>query len=101
MNNHPNRGTAIIIVNDGQYRWGADRHELIAAMERMGWTREGSRWTEPATSGDPTEAYTDLCQAVQPLPGYDPEQNSDAWDILPTLTTREDMGHGVWLYSAA
>lgn len=97
MTNHPN----IVIVNDGQYRWGADRTELLASLERLGWIRHGSQWTEPASSADddPTSAYTDLCQIVQPAVGYGPDDRGD-WDALAQFTARDDMGRGVWQYSA-
>ncbi|HYD30167.1 MAG TPA: hypothetical protein VEB64_04840 [Azospirillaceae bacterium] len=92
----------IVIVNDGQYRWGADRQALEAAMERLGWAKDGRRrWIEPEgdDEDDPMAAYTALCQEVQPAPGYEPENNSEEWDDLDTLTFREDLGQGVWVAS--
>lgn len=65
----------ICIVGDGTFRWGASWCDLHTAMVRLGWTREGSRWTEPPEVRDPEveqDHYTDLCQTVQPVPGFEP-----------------------------
>ena len=92
----------IVIVNDGQYRWGTERANLEAAMERRGWTRKGNRWIEPELrdedyEDDPAGAYTTLCQDVQPAEGYGPDDRFDDGD-LPVLQFREDLGRGVWSY---
>ncbi len=85
--------TEIVIVNDGQYRWGADRAELVAALEAQGWTRRGAVWTEPPAPGDEPEdighAYTRLCEAVQPLPGYGIDDRFDRPD-LAAMVYQED-----------
>jgi hypothetical protein len=94
----------IVIVNDGAYRWGADRAKLEAALERLGWKQDGRYWTEPKVDDedDPAAAYTALCQAVSPLDGMDSangewnEPSEGAWDDLPELYCRADRGGKVW-----
>jgi hypothetical protein len=107
--------TNIVIVNDGQYRWGADRDLLFAAMERLGWTLDGNRWTEPEPKEDPdaNSHYTDLCNTVPHLDGMGPDDarndmieareagedphNLPKWDH-PELCARDDLGNGVWSF---
>jgi hypothetical protein len=60
--------TDIIIVNDAEGCWGADRAELIAEMARLGWENRGDHWSVPK-SADPVAAYSQLCRAVEPIPG--------------------------------
>lgn len=69
-----------IIVNDGCYRWGADRAELEAAMRALGWEQEGRYWVEPKED-EPGEQYARLCNLVQPLP----DMAEGAWDDMPML----------------
>lgn len=96
-------GKNIIIVNDGAYRWGANRTDLVTAMERLGWTHEGRYWTEPDVEdeNDPAAAYTALCAAVSPLAGMDSangdwqEPDDGAWDELPVFCCLADRGR-VW-----
>lgn len=83
----------IIIVNDGAYRWGADREELEEAMIAQGWKREGRYWIEPDMGGgeDYNAAYNRLCNAVQPAEGYEVGERSDEWNDLPEMRcTAED-----------
>ena len=84
----------IIIVNDGAYRWGADRDGLEAAMLAQGWERAGRYWIEPDMGGDEDDqiaAYTALCEAVQPEMGYEVGEQSNDWDRLPEMRcTAED-----------
>lgn len=83
----------IIIVNDGAYRWGADREELEAAMRSLGWEQSGRYWIEPESDNedDPGAEYTRLCDIVQAIPGMDSangdwnEPEEGAWDNLPRL----------------
>lgn len=93
----------IVVVSDGQYRWGAERPRLEGALAELGWRREGDRWIEPerGTDEDATAAYTALCQRVQPASGYDPDDASDDWDDLPTLTFRPDLGEHIWSVDVA
>lgn len=100
MTNHPNRPkrSRIIIVNDGQYRWGADRAELLGWLRLNDWTIEGSYVEEPEYDGeDLSEApYNKMCQDVLPVAGYEPEHNCAAWDDLPHLTVWPSDGPRVW-----
>lgn len=65
----------IVIVNDGQERWAADKAELIAAMDKLGWAKgralgQNARYEPdaPAPNEGQPSPYTDLCQEVQPVP---------------------------------
>lgn len=82
----------IIMVNDGQYTWGADRAELEAAMQALGWANEGRTWTEPARGDDDdgASAYTELCQRVQPVSGYGVDDEKAGADDLPEICWAPD-----------
>jgi hypothetical protein len=57
-----------IIVVEGLNCWGAVRAQLIDALERLDWRREGDHWQAPA--GVPFEiAYRDRCAEARPAPG--------------------------------
>jgi hypothetical protein len=60
--------TDIIVVNDAEGCWGADRAELIAEMARLGWENRGDHWCVPK-GADPAAAYSQLCRAVEPVRG--------------------------------
>lgn len=103
MANHPNQSAqTICIVNDGQYCWGAKWVDLRSAMERLGWTRDGSFWSAPPAERRPedgqTDHYTELCELVQPAPGFDPEDDINEAGCAH-LYYRPDMG-GTWEYDA-
>lgn len=87
----------IIIVDDGAYHWGAYQDDLERAMEQHGWTREGRYWVEPerADEDDSAAAYNALCQAVQPVPGMDIDDDYDRHDYQ-MLYCRPDMGGRTW-----
>lgn len=89
----------IVIVNDGQYRWGVERPRLYAGLRALGWAQSDHRWAEPepVDGDDATAAYTALCQHVQPAPGYDPDDAADAWERLPEFVFRPDLGQRVWM----
>jgi hypothetical protein len=94
----------LVVVNDGQYRWGADRGKLEAALEKLGWQHEGGLWREPARGedDDPGAAYAALCREVQPEPGFGPDDychdgsNEAGWTYEPgihgSFTFLEDRG---------
>jgi len=57
-----------IIVRDGQTTWVADRAELFAAMDKIGFKIQRNLAVEP--KHDPSEGespYGELCQMVQPV----------------------------------
>ena len=59
--------TQIVIVDDGQHRWGADEDLLLAGLNSLGWqTENGELYVEPETEADDTglSAYLALCEAV-------------------------------------
>lgn len=76
----------IMIVDDGQARWGGDRQEIESAMLAGGWTRRGNLWKEPNVS-----AYDDLCSRVWPAPCFYPEDNQEGWDQYPALVWMGDL----------
>lgn len=76
----------IMIVDDGQCLWGADRQEIEAAMLAAEWTQDGNLWKEPRGSD-----YEDLCASVTPAPGFYPEDDQPDWDQYPALVWREDL----------
>lgn len=94
--------TNIVIVNDGQTRWAADKDQLFAALDRLGWEkdwRDSSLWREPPKIADdverdidPVDPYTDLCQIVQPCAC---EEQDDAGH--GTFSFHQDLG--AWMYS--
>ena len=88
----------IIIVDDGQYRWGAECGALMEALDNLGWARSGRRWREPEMGDDtdPAAAYTALCGAVQPATGYGTEDDFDG-DDFAGFVFRPDIGRDVWL----
>lgn len=71
----------IIVVDDGEYRWGADRSQLLAALRDQGWQETApGRWQAPEQEPDEDgeydllEApYTALCRSVRPLAGLGPD----------------------------
>lgn len=84
------------LVNDGQTRWACETSDLIAALDRLGWTETkalGMRaYVEPhGIKTDDFSAYIDLCNAVSPIEdGEDtdadhkftfcPAQNAWVWE---------------------
>lgn len=80
--------TNFVIVNDGQMQWIADQRELRSALESLGWSRDGSRWTEPEgydpSACDAEAPYTILC-----------DHCSDRSDEI-TEKEREDMPSFTW-----
>ena len=58
-----------VIVYEGLgHCWGAMRHALLPELERLGWWREGNKWTPPVGK-EFDLAYAELCEAVPPAPG--------------------------------
>jgi len=93
----------IIIVNDGAYRWGADRAELEDAMRALGWEQDGCYWIEPEGDEDePGAQYAALCNMVRALPGMDSangdwnEPEDGAWDNLPVLMWDQQRSRRHW-----
>jgi hypothetical protein len=93
MANHPNRNAAgkMVIVDDGQYRWVADKSALIAALDDLGWTKgmhlgRRSR-TEPESEDG--EAYSALCNRVPALE-IEPADEMDEFGWAPA--------EGAWLW---
>jgi hypothetical protein len=68
----------IVIVNDGQRRWGADRNELFQAMWRIGWRQEADRWYAP--DNFPGIAYDELRRQVPEAVGFGEQLRPDAAD---------------------
>jgi len=62
-----------IVINDGQYRWGASRQQLLEALNQGGWYHAGSGiWREPEQEpdADPVDApYTMLCASLDSVAG--------------------------------
>jgi hypothetical protein len=56
--------------------FGASRDQLLAAMERLGWRREGDRWFQPKDA-DAETAFNQLLQALRPVEGLTPENLQD------------------------
>lgn len=92
-----------VVIDDGQYKWAADRGQLVAALERLGWAEQGSSgiWQEPeAGEGDDDSiaAYAALCDLVDSVAGEgSTEPMTDA--LLETsgrFTFRPDLGEGCW-----
>ena len=93
-------GADIIIVDDGAYRWGADREELLDYLSDAGWTVAGWKVREPAfdgAAGAPDAPYARLCHHIQPPSGWEASARTKAWDSLPSLRLSEQDGRGVWM----
>lgn len=93
-----------VIVNDGQYRWAADRARLVEALAEQGWTESApGMWEEPpaAEDADSTAAYAALCNAVESRAGEGSTQplTDDLRDRAGAFTFRPDLGAGTWLLS--
>lgn len=92
----------IIVVDDGQYKWGADRTQLLAALEAQGWQETASgRWEEPerGEDDDSTAAYTALCGAVDSVAGEGSSEpmTDELLESAGRFTFRPDYGAGTWL----
>ena len=92
----------IVIVDDGQYRWGADRAQLLAALAEQGWVETASgMWQEPerGEDDDSIAAYTDLCGAVDSMAGEGSTEpvTDELLESADRFTFRPDYGAGVWL----
>lgn len=92
----------IIIVNDGEYRWGANTTDLMVALVVLGWRQDDAGvWYEPNRGKTrcfgQSVAYSELCARVRPIDGLGPDQTPDR-DLTEflTLTHRPDLGAGVW-----
>ena len=53
-------------MNDGSFRWVAERADLLWALSELGWVREDAgahhdHWTQPEGEGSP---YNALCEEV-------------------------------------
>lgn len=90
--------TEIVLVSDsgGFFRWGANRDELLAALNRLGWQQNGNQWIEPEE--DYPLAYFKLWQIVKPAPcsyNYD----TPGLDVrgFTTFQERDDLGEGMWV----
>ena len=97
----------IVIVDDGQYRWGADRAQLLAALSEQGWVETASgMWQEPEASapsdlaGD--DPYTALCGMVDSLAGEGSTEpvTDELLESAGRFTLRPDYGDGVWTLDA-
>ena len=94
--------TAIVIVDDGQCQWGAERGRLIAALESLGWSRDGARWIEPVQPDEDEGggANAALCAAVPLAEGYEPGDDFDADELgFDTFDFRPDLGEATWLWT--
>lgn len=106
----------LVIVDDGQYRWAADRQQLLTALAANGWTqvgdtittgriqRLGAVYQEPECD-DPTgpdAPYTVLCGDVDSLSGEGSAKELTGEveaQAAGRFALREDLGHGVWTLS--
>jgi len=84
----------MVIIDDGQMQWVADQRELRTALESLGWSEDGIRWTEPdrdiSDEGDDDISdapYTVLCARVSDR--SDEVSEEDRKD-LPFFTWRPD-----------
>lgn len=85
------------LVNDGQTRWACDTADLVAALDKLGWTKTtvGPGYSARVEPDDiKTEdfgPYVDLCNAVAPYADsgdmeadrrftFYPEFNAWVWD---------------------
>lgn len=84
-----------IVVNGGQYRWIADREELVEALVSLGWEQDIPIWTEPENEDDPSAEYTRLCERV---PDRSEEANKED-DSLPSFTYEPHLGLRSWRMS--
>ena len=108
----------IILVNENWRVFGADRGQLFAAMQRLGWKQSASRWFAPKQASADT-AFNQLLRAVRPvagmapenlqhaMEGQDPELN-DVWQEAlslvgpyPVLRAAPELAPGMWLYYPA
>ncbi len=90
-------------MNDGSFRWVAERADLLWALSELGWVREGAgahhdHWTQPEGEGSP---YNALCEEVECARGYGASVPlRDADDDLDEFLYRPDLGVGVWTLDA-
>ena len=89
-------GSSVIIVNDGQYRWYADRETFLATLVAQCWTQQGDRWVEPESDDEagPDSPYARLCDTVQPLDQDRIDETEGGY-----FHVRPDFGIGVWQLS--
>jgi hypothetical protein len=102
----------VVVVTDGQYRWGAEREQLLAALQALGWERSlaphsgGDCYIEPARESREDSPYNTLCEHVREAEGFG---LYDEWDagspqIVGWLTYSEvdtashPARRGVWTY---
>jgi hypothetical protein len=95
---------AIIIVDDGAYRWGAKSSELLGYLRLNGWKIDGQYVTEPEGPGfnewgdaEGEQPYEALCQAVLPVAGYEPEKACKRWDKMRSLRADPQSGPRAWV----
>lgn len=91
-------GDKIIIVNDGQTRWGVPHARLLAALAYAGFTEVSpGRWRErPAAAADfPGTGYAALCADCLVRPGYEPQDFPRDTADCGSLTYRPDWD-GDW-----
>lgn len=101
--------SSLVIVDDGQYRWAADRAQLTAALDAAGWERYGEyatgvalyREPELDEDADSTQAYTELCGDVTSVAGEGATLpiTEVMQEQAGRFTFRQDIGFGVWTLS--
>ena len=87
----------IVVVNDGQFRWGARWGKLRDALEIAGWEHDGCVWNEPEDAEDP---YTAICDAASVEPGYEIDATFDD-EGLSKFVFSPDVGWGAWEFCPA
>lgn len=68
MANHPNRNAKgkLVVVNDGERIWVADKAALIAALDDLGWSK-GRHLLSRSRTEPNDEAYMALCARVSAI----------------------------------
>ena len=100
-----------VVIDDGQYRWAADRAQLLAALAAGNWTEVApGRWEEPEADRDTLhddifdaadEPYDRLCSEVDSLAGEGATapMTDEIQERSESFRLRADYGPGTWLWT--